>query len=111
MVKNYIPEQGDVVYISFNPSKGHEQAGRRPALIISKTNFNAASSLIICCPITSKRKGYPFEVEVKSGKIDGVILCDHLRSFDSNTRKPLFIQKIDEPTLQKVKDYVISIIE
>jgi mRNA interferase MazF len=111
MVKQYIPEQGDIVYISFSPTLGHEQSGRRPALVISNSEFNGAGKLIFCCPITSKKKGYFFEVEVNTEKTKGVILCDHPRSLDAEIRKPRFIEKIDEETLRKVKGIVISIIE
>ena len=88
MVKRkLVLERGDVVWISFNPVAGHEQSGRRPALVISPRIYNALSGLVLCCPITSKKKGYPFEVDIKDSKIDGVVISDQLRSIDWQARK------------------------
>ena len=83
MVKtNYIPERGDIVWLDFNPQIGHEQMGKRPALVISPFDYNAKVGLAIFCPITSQKKGYPFEVNIKNKKIDGVVLSDQIKSLD-----------------------------
>jgi mRNA interferase MazF len=88
------PERGDIVWIEFNPQSGREQAGRRPAIVLS-TSFYNRQGLMICCPVTSKKKGYPFEVDVKSklGKITGVVLADHVKCLDWESRG---IEKADE---------------
>ncbi len=81
------PEQGDVVWLEFDTQSGHEQRGRRPALVLSPKLYNAAAGLMICCPITSQVKGYPFEVKLFGIKgLQGVVLADQLRSFDWQAR-------------------------
>jgi mRNA interferase MazF len=104
----YSPDRGDIVWINFNPQAGHEQAGRRPALILSPKNYNSKVGLAILCPITSKRKGYPFEVQIPKGvSISGVILSDQAKSMDWKIRNTEFICKLDnqsvEQVLQKLK--------
>ena len=79
----YVPQRGDVVWITLNPQPGHEQAGRRPAVIISPQAYNDKVGLAILCPITSQVKGYPFEVRIPAGlPIAGVILSDQVKSMD-----------------------------
>jgi mRNA interferase MazF len=85
--KKYVPDRGDVVWLDFDPVVGHEQKGRRPALVISPKLFNLSAHFSFVCPITSRRKGYPFEVPVSVGIIQGVILTDQLRSVDWTKRK------------------------
>lgn len=82
MMAVYVPNRGDVVWLHFSPQAGHEQAGHRPALVLSPIHYNRASGLMLCCPITSKIKGYPFEVPVKAGAVDGVALTDQVKSLD-----------------------------
>lgn len=92
--KRYIPDQGDLVWIEFNPQAGHEQAGLRPALIISPASYNGAVGLALMCPITSKIKNYPFEVSLPAkSKIKGAILSDQIKSLDWRIRKAKFISK------------------
>ncbi len=95
MVKNrpYIPERGDVVWVAFDPSLGHEQKGRRPAFVLSPRSYNRKAGLLLACPITSKSKGYPFEVRVKLKEIDGVVLGDQVRTLDWVERKVKFVEK------------------
>lgn len=84
----YIPERGDVVWITLNPQAGHEQAGRRPAIILSPSAYNDKVGLAILCPITSRIKGYPFEVPIPGGlPITGVILADQVKSLDWHARR------------------------
>lgn len=93
--RGYVPERGDIVWISLNPQAGHEHAGRRPALVISHTAYNAKVGLAILCPITSHQKGYPFEVALPSGlKITGVVLSDQVKSLDWKIREAEFICKL-----------------
>lgn len=81
------PDQGDVVWLDHDPQAGHEQAGRRPALVLSPKAYNAATGLMLCCPVTTRVKGYPFEVELIGVKgVTGVVLSDQLRSLDWEAR-------------------------
>jgi mRNA interferase MazF len=84
----FVPERGDVVWLDFTPQAGHEQAGRRPALVLSPATYNRKSGMMLCCPITSQAKGYPFEVEVKpvNGTVSGVALSDQVRCLDWRSR-------------------------
>jgi len=80
---SYVPDRGDLVWLDFDPHSGKEQAGRRPALVLSPAPYNRKTGLAIACPITSQVKGYPFEVSVNSpGGISGVVLSDHVKSID-----------------------------
>ena len=93
----YIPDRGDIIWLNFDPKSGHEQSGRRPALVISPKNYNEKTSLSICCPITSQIKGYPFEVIIPDKlKISGVILSDQIKNLDWKTRKAEYICKLPD---------------
>jgi mRNA interferase MazF len=88
MVKPYVPERGDLVWLNFTPQAGHEQAGQRPALVLSPAAYNGKTGLMLCCPITSQVKGYPFEVAVEGeAGITGVILADQIKSLDWRARQ------------------------
>jgi mRNA interferase MazF len=103
-MKRYVPDRGDIVWIDFDPQSGHEQAGRRPALVVSPKNYNATLSLALFCPITSRVKGLPFEVPIgsKNLKTSGVVLADQVKSKDWSARDIKFIEKADRTTLAKV---------
>lgn len=98
----YVPERGDLVFLNFNPQSGHEQAGHRPAIVLSPETFNRATHFALVCPITSQKKDYPFEVNLpQSLSVEGVILTDQLKSLDwqachfhYNDKAPVYI--IDE---------------
>ena len=91
MPRRYCPSQGDIVWLTFDPQAGHEQAGRRPALVISPEPYNRKVGLALICPITSRRKGYPFEVEIPKGlEVSGVVLADQIKSLDWKARKADF---------------------
>jgi mRNA interferase MazF len=99
----YVPERGDLVWIQFNPRAGHEQAGRRPALVISTAAYNGRVGLALLCPITSQGKGYPFEVRLPvDGKVGGVILSDQLKSLDWRARQAEFALRAPEEVVQEV---------
>lgn len=88
------PEKGDLVYLNFNPQSGHEQAGHRPAIILSPKSFNAVTHLAVVCPITRQIKGYPFEVKLPEGlKVEGAILTDHIKSVDWKSRNMKVVGK------------------
>ena len=103
MVESYVPHRGDAVWITLNPQAGHEQAGRRPALVLSPTSYNGKVGLVLCCPITNQRKGYPFEVQLPEGlAVTGVVLCDQVKSLDWHVRKAEWICAVPEDTLSSV---------
>lgn len=106
MVKTYVPDRGDVIWLNFSPQAGHEQAGVRPALVLSPETYNTKSGLILSCPITSKIKGYPFEVRLKTKKIDGVILADQLKSLSWQERKATFIENVSEKELKQTLELI-----
>lgn len=86
--RSYVPERGDIVWLQFNPQAGHEQAGHRPALVLSPASYNRRSGLMLCCPMTSQRKGYPFEVVISTeADRDSVVLADQVKSLDWRVRK------------------------
>ncbi len=99
----YVPDRGDIVWMSFTPQAGHEQAGHRPALIVSPQAYNALTNLALCCPITSQVKGYPFEVSLPpEGRISGVVLADQIRSLDWKARQARFECETTNGVLQEV---------
>ena len=99
----HTPSRGDLVWLTFDPQSGREQAGRRPALILSPLAYNQKVGLALCCPITSRVKGYPFEVALPSGgPLQGVILADQVRSLDWRTRQAALIGKLPDPVLAEV---------
>jgi len=84
----YVPQRGDVVWITFNPQAGHEQAGRRPAVVLSPGAYNGKVGLSLMCPVTGQAKGYPFEVQLPAGlPVGGVILADQMKSLDWRARR------------------------
>lgn len=104
--QNYVPERGDIIWLDFNPQSGHEQAGRRPAIVISPVEYNNKVGLALVCPITNRIKDYPFEVRLpENAEISGVIISDQAKSLDWRQRNAEFIakapQKIIEETIGK----------
>ena len=86
--RKYVPDRGDVVWLQFTPQAGHEQAGHRPVLVLSPASYNRRSGLMLCCPITSRVKGYPFEVALGEGQdLAGVVLADQVKSLDWKARQ------------------------
>lgn len=99
----YIPQRGDIVWLSFQPQAGHEQRGRRPALVISPAAYNGRVGLALMCPITRQVKGYPFEVEIPSGiDLEGAILADQVKSLDWRARKANFVSRLPDEVLREV---------
>ncbi|MCK5201925.1 MAG: endoribonuclease MazF [Spirochaetales bacterium] len=112
MVKaDYIPERGDLIWLNFTPQSGHEQAGKRPAIVLSPQKYNRKTGLLITCPITSKIKGYPFEVAVEGQKISGVILSDQIKNFDWKTRNAVFIEKASIEIVKNVQEKLLLLIQ
>ncbi|MCG6147980.1 endoribonuclease MazF [Leptospira levettii] len=102
----YVPKRGEIVWLNFNPQLGHEQMGRRPALVLSPAEYNQKTSLAIFCPITSKEKGYPFEVKIDGKKISGAVLSDQIKSLDWTVRQAEFIELIEKSALKEVEDNI-----
>jgi len=99
----YVPERGDLVWLTFDPQAGREQAGRRPALVLSPAPYNRRASLALVCPITSQAKGYPFEVPLPEGlSISGVVLADHVKSADWAVRRAQFAAKAPSRVIEEV---------
>lgn len=97
MVKKYIPKQGDVIFLNFNPTKGHEQAGFRPAVVISNNVFNQNTKMVMVCPITSNDKYFPTHYNLEDTKnIHGAVLCEHIRSIDYESRNVKFVEKLSD---------------
>lgn len=100
----YVPEAGDFVWLTFDPQAGREQAGRRPALVLSPRIYNARAGLALVCPITNQAKGYPFEVDVPTGHgVTGVILADHLKSTDWKARHVEKLGQCPADTVDEVR--------
>lgn len=110
MVKNYIPSQGDIVYLNFSPAAGREQKGIRPALVMSKALSNERSGLALIAPITSKQKKYPFEVVIEEGEIAGVALVDQVRAIDFVAREFRFVARVKDPTLEEARAKFLTLI-
>ncbi len=103
VIADYVPDRGDIVWIMLNPQVGHEQAGRRPALVLSPRSYNQKVGLAILCPITSQTKGYPFEVIIPAGlPIKGVVLSDQVKSLDWRARNTEHICILPEEATQEV---------
>jgi mRNA interferase MazF len=105
VTRAYVPDAGDLVWLTFDPQAGHEQRGRRPALILSPRLYNAKARLAIACPITNQAKGYPFEVPIPGGGgITGVVLADHVKSLDWRARRVLFETRAPADTVTDVRE-------
>jgi mRNA interferase MazF len=103
--RGYVPDAGDLVWLTFDPQAGHEQRGRRPALILSPRVYNAKARLAIACPITSHAKGYPFEVALTGpGTVAGVVLADQIRNLDWHARRVEFAAKVPVEVLTDVRE-------
>ena len=105
----YVPSRGDLIWLNFSSQTGHEQKGKRLAIVITPKNYNHKTSLAICCPITSHQKDYPFEVLIEGKKISGVALADHLKSLDWRARKAKFIEKANPKVTAKCMEKAMTL--
>lgn len=111
-MSEYVPDAGDLVWLSFSPQSGREQAGRRPAIVVSPKTYNSVVGLMLACPITSKVKGYPFEVVLADNlPVSGAILSDHLRSLDWRARSAEYIATADKKVINTVRHRLLLLIE
>jgi mRNA interferase MazF len=106
MVSHYVPEAGDIVMLDLDPQLGREQAKRRPALVITDQRYNRASGLAVVCPLTSRRKPYPFALPTTVDKVEGAVLVDQLKSLDWAIRRAEFHSKAGPALLSKVRTYL-----
>ena len=99
----YVPDTGDVVWLRFDPQAGHEQARRRPALVISPVNYNGKTGLMVCCPMSTKIKGHPFEVVTEVDGIECAVLSDQVKSLDWKVRKAIKKDQAPDAVMREVK--------
>lgn len=112
MVKRYTPEQGDIVLLDFNPTKGHEQTGFRPAAVISNNVFNRNTKMAMVCPITSNEKSFPTHYILEdTKKMKGAVLCEHVRSIDYEIRNLKFVEKLSDNDLISIITLLNACIE
>jgi mRNA interferase MazF len=109
MVGRYVPEAGDIVWLHFDPQAGHEQAGHRPALVLSPSTYNGKTNLMLCCPMTTQIKGYPFEVRI-SGDHPSAVLADQVKSLDWVVRRASRKGMVSFHELAEVKAKIFSLI-
>jgi mRNA interferase MazF len=111
MAKRYVPARGDIVWLRFDPQSGHEQAGRRPALVVSPRAYNGTVGLALVCPITSRVKGYPFEVLLpEGGKVNGAVLSDQVKSLDWRAREAKLVGSVTNEVMEAVVARVIPLL-
>ena len=107
----YAPDKGDIVWLDFEPRTGSEITKTRPALVISPKKYNSKTNLAIMMPITSQKKEYPFEIDLVTEKVKGVILCDQIRSLDWKARNAKKITKVSQEVLTSVLNKVMLLLE
>jgi mRNA interferase MazF len=103
VAKSYTPDRHDVVWVDLDPSRGHEQARVRPALVLSRASYSKKTGLMIACAITSHPKGYPFEVAVAGDTVHGVVLVDQIRTLDWKSRNVRFIERVSRGVMEEVE--------
>ena len=109
---DYIPDRGDVVWLTLDPQAGHEQAGRRPAVVISRRAYNARVGLGLFCPVTSREKGYPFEVRIPDRiSVKGVVLADQVKSLDWRARQAELIARLPPEAIDEICQKLVALIE
>lgn len=109
MARNYVPDSGEIVWLQFDPQAGHEQAGHRPALVLSPASYNGKTGLMLCCPMTTRTKGYPFEVRI-AGKTASAVLADQVKSLDWRARKAKRKGAISSVELAEVRAKLIALV-
>lgn len=111
MAKTYIPQAGDVVWLEFDPQAGHEQKGKRPALVLSPAGYNAKTGLMVCCPITNQVKGYPFEVLIEANAdVSGAVLSDQVKALDWRARNAKFKGTITVDQMREVRGKIKALL-
>ena len=112
MKSGYVPEKGDLVWLDFEPQTGQEQSGRRPAFVLSPAKYNGRTGLMLCCPVTTQVKGYPFEVTIEgNAKVKGVILADKVKSLDWQKRNAEKKGNVSKVVIEEVIEKIKAILE
>ena len=106
----YVPDAGDIVWLQFNPQAGHEQAGHRPAVVLSPAKYNGRTGLMLCCPMSTRIKGYPFEVLIEDMQQPTVVLADQIKSLDWQVRQASRKGKVSLDVLSNVRQKAIALI-
>jgi mRNA interferase MazF len=107
----YVPDRGDAIWLTFDPQAGREQAGRRPAVVLTPAAYNRKIGLLLACPVTSQVKGYPFEVPIPAGlAVSGVVLSDQIKSADWHARRAVFICKVPEGVVMDIAAKLVAIL-
>jgi mRNA interferase MazF len=106
MVARYVPRAGDIIWLDFDPQTGREQAKRRPALVVTEESFNRASGFAVVCPLTSRRKPYPFALPAVVDKVEGSVLVDQVKSLDWSVRKATFHSRAGPELLSRTRAYL-----
>ena len=101
--RTYVPEAGDIVWLQFDPQAGHEQAGHRPALVLSPAIYNSKAQLMVCCPLSTKVKNHPFEVQITMNGVEGVVLSDQVKSLDWKVRQAIKKDSASDAVMREVK--------
>lgn len=109
MSRTFVPDAGDIVWLQFDPQAGHEQAGHRPALVLSPAAYNGKAGLMLCCPMTTQIKGYPFEVRI-AGDTDSAVLADQVKSLDWRARRAKLKGRISAVELAEVRAKVMALV-
>lgn len=110
MAALYVPDEGDIVWMNFTPQSGHEQAGRRPAVVLSPKAYNSRAGLLVCVPITNQIKGYPFEVALAGSGATGAALADQVKSLDWNSRQAERKGRITAAEMSEIKSKIKSLL-
>lgn len=106
---DYIPQQGDIIYLDFNPQAGHEQSGTRPALVVSSSEFYKKTKMAMVCPISTNAKIFPLHIQLDDGmKTKGMVFCEHIKSLDISARNARYVEKLSDKTMEKVKSYIMA---
>lgn len=109
MAPHYVPKAGDIVWLNFTPQSGREQAGHRPSLVLTPRAYNAKTSLMLCCPMTTQIKGYPFEVLV-AGAPPAVVLADQIKSVDWRSRRAIAKGTVSAEELADVRAKILALV-
>ncbi len=108
--RGYVPDAGDIVWLEFDPQAGHEQAGHRPALVISPASYNAKTGLMVCCPMTTQIKGYPFEVLTEADGIESAVLSDQVKSLDWKVRRARKKSAVSDDVMAHVRAKIAALL-
>jgi mRNA interferase MazF len=112
MVAPYMSEQGDIIFLEFDPGAGHEQKGRRPAIVVSNNTFNRFTNLALVCPITNTARGFPLHITLDNRtKTTGVIMCEQVKSLDILARKATFVENAPRDILDEAVDILFGLLE